>query len=108
MNPVKTAESNFVYQGPNPEISDLHCRVENWDTFSVWQFTDVERATIAAGGFVRLGIHGSRPIPPISMAVVPNGGPWARADDACDVCGLPFESPSHNTDGHAYRSRKPK
>lgn len=105
MDPIKTNESNFVYLGPTREISDLHCRTQGADTYSVWEPTAKERELIAGGGHIVLGIHGCRH-PPVSLKVVADGGPYKRVPAPCDVCGCELEDPCHYSDGHAYRSRK--
>lgn len=82
MEPIKTNESNFTYTGPTPEIGDLPCHVELDNTFSVWKLTDEERLLIAGGGNIRLGIYGMHPIPPVSLQVVPDDGPWTEVTPA--------------------------
>jgi len=84
-----TNESNFTYRGPTRDVGDLPCRIDGLDTFSIWTLTDEERQRIAAGANIRLGIHGMRPIPPVSLGVVETVGPYAPptyetppADDA--------------------------
>ena len=105
MNPIKTAESNFTYLGPTLEISDLPCRTEGLDTFSVWELNDEERRMIAEGAHVRLGIHGVRPIPPLSIQIVPNVGPYERVAAPCVVCRREPDDDVHGVgDGtHAYK-----
>lgn len=113
MNPVKTNETNFTYLGPAPEIADLPCHLDRRDigqgtnTFTVWVLSDEERRVITEGGHVRLGIYGARPIPPVSLQVVPNAGPTERLNTPCDVCGKQPEDPVHDLgdDTHAFRSR---
>src|SRR6185436_21023900 len=105
MTPIKVAESNFCYLGPTRDIADLPCHIEGDNTFAVFEPTEEERQLIAVGGHVRLGIHGVRPIPPVSFEIVPNSGPYARVPAPCDVCGKDAEDPVHlSGDGtHAYR-----
>ena len=107
MTPIKVKESNFCYMGPTREIADLPCRVDGDNTFAIFEPTPEERTFIAAGGHIRLGIYGVRPIPPLSMAIVSNLGPYERVPAPCDVCGKAAEDPVHlSGDGtHAYRSR---
>lgn len=106
MNPIKTRESNFTYLGPTPEVADLPCRTEGPNTFSVWELTPDERRLIADGANVRLGIHGMRPIPPVSLQVVGNDGPYARVADPCTVCGRGVEDAAHlsGPGTHAFKS----
>lgn len=71
MVPVRTAASNFVYRGPTPDIGDAW--VERVPAEHVvyldWLASDEERAAIAGGALIRLGIHGMEPIPPVSLNV---------------------------------------
>ena len=71
MIPVRTTASNFVYRGPTPDIGDAW--VERAPTehavYLDWQPSDEERAAIAAGGLIRLGIFNMEPIPPVSLNV---------------------------------------
>lgn len=108
MLPVKTLESNFTYLGPAPEVADMPCRLEGAQTYSVWVLSDEERELIAKGGHIRLGIFGVRPIPPVSLQVVPNVRPWMRERAPCDKCGQEADAPIHYAGGgtHAYRLRK--
>jgi hypothetical protein len=109
MQPIRTNESNFTYLGPTRETADLPCRLEGQrDTFSVWEPTEEDRKIIAAGGHVRLGIHGVRPIPPVSLQVVANVGPYERKPDRCDVCQREVDDAVHASGPgtHAFRSRK--
>jgi hypothetical protein len=69
MRPIRTVESNFTYLGPSPEVADLPGQREQGRFYSVWHLTDEDRAKIAAGANVELGIY-CEPIPPVSMAVV--------------------------------------
>lgn len=107
MNPIKTRETNFTYLGPTAEIADLPCRTEGLSTYSVWEPTPDERRMIAGGANVRLGIHGVRPIPPVSLQVVADDGPYARVADPCTVCGKPVEDPVHlsGPGTHAFKSQ---
>jgi hypothetical protein len=67
--PVRTASSNFVYRGPRPDIGDAWVRREpGHQVYMVWQPSDEERAAIAAGANVELGIF-MEPIPPVSLNV---------------------------------------
>jgi hypothetical protein len=79
MEHIKTEHSNFVYRGPEPGIGDLHCERRQVDglgrsaIFSTWKLTDEERAAVAAGANIELGIWYVEPIPPVSMAVTTRG-----------------------------------
>lgn len=82
MKAVRTADSNFVYLGPSPEIRDLHCRREpGGEVISVWWLTPVEREAIAAGANIRLVIW-AEPIPPVALQVTDEQG---VGEDAPDV-----------------------
>jgi hypothetical protein len=99
MQPIRTNESNFTYLGPTRETADLPCRLEGQrDTFSVWEPTEEDRKIIAAGGHVRLGIHGVRPIPPVSLQVVANVGPTNESPTAATSASVrsttPFTRPA--------------
>lgn len=71
MKPVRTKDCDVVYKGPAQDIGDLWCHrvrphiIETW-----WELDDEERAIIAAGGRILLGIY-KEPIPPVGMGVVP-------------------------------------
>jgi hypothetical protein len=68
---IRTEQSNFTFLGPRPEVADLPGRLEKDQGrfFAVFALTDEERAMIANGAQVRIGIW-SIPIPPISMSIV--------------------------------------
>lgn len=73
MNPVKHGGCNFVYRGPTPDIGDLHVMVQDSGVVEVvYELDDSDRARIAAGGRIMLGIW-SQPIPPVSMQVIDEG-----------------------------------
>jgi hypothetical protein len=76
MDPIKTNRSNFVYKGPTPDIGDLACeRTTESGTpvvYSVWEPSEEERRAIAEGGYVKLGIWGMEPIPPVSVRTIKN------------------------------------
>lgn len=89
MRPIRTVESNFTFLGPSPEVADLPGQREQGRFYSVWQFTDEERAKIAAGANVELGIY-CIPIPPVSLSVVdvPEASLSEHgADHRCVECG---------------------
>ena len=69
MIPIRTNCSNFVYRGPTRDIGDAWVERVPAErvVYVVWQPSDEERAYIAAGGNIRLGIHGMEPIPPVSL-----------------------------------------
>lgn len=75
MNLVETSKSNGVYKGPTPDIGDLPCEIERYDSgqqravYSVWKLTDEERGMLISGGDIKLGIHMSAAIPPVSLEV---------------------------------------
>lgn len=73
MIPVRTRASNFVYKGPAPEISDawVERRPSDRAVLMTWKPSDEERAAIAAGANISLGIYGMEPIPPTSIEVDP-------------------------------------
>lgn len=98
----------FTYLGPTVEVSDVPCRIEGADTFSLWSLRPEERQLIAEGGHIRLGIHGARPIPPVSLQVVANAGACERVPSPCDICGREIEDAVHDAgpDTHAFRCRK--
>ncbi len=79
MKPVRTRESNLVYKGDGANVVDLPCqraRIEEGPfdggtvIYSVWEPSDEQRAALADGALVRLGIYGMEPIPPVSLDVV--------------------------------------
>lgn len=88
MIPVRTRSSNFVYRGPTPEIGDAWVvrRPEERAVYLTLKPSDEERAAIAAGGLIVLGIYHMEPIPPTSLEVTtePELSPIAAAmrDDA--------------------------
>ena len=106
MSPIKTKESNFVYRGPTAEIADCPCRREYAVTFIVWEPTDDEREALAAGAYLRLGIYGLGPIPPVSLAVAPQADCHERVPDPCLLCGRSVEDAVHlsGPGTHAFRS----
>jgi hypothetical protein len=68
--PVRTNRSNFVYRGPTPDIGDAWVeRRRPREVYLTWKPSDEERAAIAAGSLVELGIYGMEPIPPVSLGV---------------------------------------
>ena len=71
MIPVRTRASNFVYRGPSPDVGDAWVERSPAEhaVYLDWQPSDEERAAIAAGGLIRLGIFNMEPIPPVSLNV---------------------------------------
>lgn len=70
MRPVKHAAADVCYRGPSPDIGDLWCmRAQPGVIMVVFELDDEDRARIAAGGRIVLGIH-TEPIPPISMQTI--------------------------------------
>jgi len=72
MEPIRTELSNFTYLGPREDIGDLPCeRVEYPDgdrvVFAVYELSDEDRAAIAAGAQLKLGIWNMEPIPAVSL-----------------------------------------
>lgn len=107
MHPVKTADSNFCYTGPNADIADLPCRVEGQQVKSTWELTSEEmEAIFYHGARIRLTIYGQ--MPPVMLEVVSSDGPTKRVKAPCDVCGSEVDEPVHlsGADNHAYRHRK--
>jgi hypothetical protein len=69
MEPVKTAQSNFVYLGPSPDIGDLHCELVGEERIdSVWKPTPEELAFLIDGGNVLLSVWG-HPMMPVALSV---------------------------------------
>lgn len=71
MHPVKTDRADFVYRGPTENIGDLWVERDllSGVVRTTYDFTDGERAEIAAGGRLELAIF-TMPIPPIAMCVL--------------------------------------
>lgn len=71
MEPVRTNASNFVYRGPTPDIGDAWVQRKPADraVLMAWLPSEEERAAIAAGALVELGIYGLEPIPPVSVGI---------------------------------------
>ena len=74
---VKTATTNLVYCAPpgNQNVSDMPCERRalaggGTGIFSTWSFTTAERAAIAAGANLEVGIWYVEPVPPLSVAIV--------------------------------------
>lgn len=76
MDPIKTNRSNFVYRGPTDDIGDLDVERTSEQgasvVYAVFEPSEEERQAIADGGFVKLGIWGMEPIPPVSLRTVKN------------------------------------
>lgn len=71
MIPIRTRGSNFVYRGPAPDVGDAWVERHRADhaVYLTWLVSDEDRAAIAAGANIRLGIYGMEPIPPVSVDV---------------------------------------
>jgi len=71
MIPIRTRRSNFVYRGPTPDIGDAWTERVPGEraVYLTWQLSPAERADIAAGRNIRLGIYGMEPIPPVSLNI---------------------------------------
>lgn len=70
MIPVRTSRSNLVYLGPTPDVGDAWVeRRRRGEVYMAWRPSEAERAAIAAGALVELGIFGMEPIPPVSLNV---------------------------------------
>lgn len=71
MIPVRTCRSNFVYRGPTPDIGDawVERQPARRSVLLTWRPSDEERAAIAAGALIEMGIHGMEPIPPVSLNI---------------------------------------
>lgn len=73
LRPIKVATSNLVYRGNGQDVADLPCerRVtpQGSAIYSVWEPTPEQRAAIAAGANIELGIWNMEPIPPVSICI---------------------------------------
>lgn len=74
MIPVRTRASNFVYRGPTPDVGDawVERRPAEAAVMLTWKPTDEERAAIADGALIELGIFNLEPIPPVSIGISPH------------------------------------
>lgn len=73
MRPRRTAQSNKVFRLPGGnEDNDLWVEQDERDgtITSTWEFTDEERAMIAAGGTIDLVVWGTG-TPPVALEVSP-------------------------------------
>lgn len=81
MEPIRTARSNIVYIGPSPDVGDAWTESEPGTAWLVWEPTEEERAAIAGGANLRLGVH-QHPMPPVSLGISherrlsPEGAEW--------------------------------
>lgn len=66
MEPIRTTASNFTWLGPRPEIADLPVKRDGDGSEAVFRFTDEERAAIAAGANLSIGVL-TAPLPPIRL-----------------------------------------
>lgn len=88
MDPKDTPDCNFTYTGPTPEIGDLRVQRAKEDgqrvVFSFWDTSEQERALVAAGADLKLGIWNNEPIPPVSLDIVTPYCPRG-CEIACDL-----------------------
>lgn len=110
MIPVRTRASNFVYRGPSPDIGDAWVdRQPGRNVYLDWLPSEEERAAIAAGGLIRLGIHGMEPIPPVSLNVsdheILSEAGTALRDRAYQALRAISQGPSSVPPGHWLVSR---
>lgn len=69
MIPVRTCRSNLVYRGPTPDVGDAWVdRRRAGEVYLTWKPSEEERAAIAGGALIELGIY-AEPIPPVSLNV---------------------------------------
>ncbi len=85
MRPVRIPWCNFTYLGPREDIGDLPVQREtrpNGDTvvYAYYELGDADRAAIARGCRIRLGIHNMEPIPAVSLGVVSTPDPEPEAE----------------------------
>lgn len=70
--PIRTAASNLVMRGPTRDVGDAWTELESDRgrpvTFLTWTLTDDERAAIADGANLRMGVW-QYPMPPVSLGV---------------------------------------
>jgi hypothetical protein len=76
MEPIETANSNFVFSGNGEDIIDLPCEVDipayargAVTVYSVWKPSREQREAIAAGANIKLGLLTETSIPPITLDV---------------------------------------
>jgi hypothetical protein len=73
VRPIKTQQSNFVYRGPSDEVGDLWVQRDGrGGVFATYELTDADRAMLAEGGHLELGVY-NEPIPPVSLRAMPAG-----------------------------------
>ena len=109
MIPVRTSRSNFVYRGPTPDIGDAWVeRRRAREVYLTWRPSEEERAAIAAGALIELGIHGMEPIPPVSLNVADAGeisaAGAALRDRALTICKAVSPSSFSLPAGHWHAS----
>lgn len=84
VDPVRTEWMDVVYRGMDPDVGDLWChRIKPGQIVGVWEPTDEERAMLAAGGRVAVGLL-TEPIPPLSVWVM-------SAEDTKPVAPHPYK-----------------
>lgn len=74
MHPIRTEQANVVYRGPRDDIGDLWVQrdAQLGGVFATYELTDEDRAMLAQGGHLELGIY-CEPMPPVSLRVMPVG-----------------------------------
>lgn len=66
--PIRTAASNVVMRGPTPDVGDAWSEVDGRKTYLTWALTDDERAQVAAGANLLMGVY-QYPMPPVSLDI---------------------------------------
>lgn len=76
LKPINTIHTTHVLKSPidwdedlQGECIDLPSFYEDGAYYSVWELTDADRAVIAAGGNIQLGVYG-RSHPPVSVNII--------------------------------------
>lgn len=68
MQPIRTASANMKYLGPSPDVGDAWAESTRDAAYLTWEPTPDERAAIAHGANLRLGVF-QHPMPPVSLDV---------------------------------------
>jgi len=97
MTPIRTRASNFVYRGPTPDIGDAWVERQPAEraVMLTWKPSDEERAAIAGGAMIELGIFGMEPIPPVSVGVSPHREISAMGAHLRDLALVELKKVSH-------------
>lgn len=99
MRPIRHLGSNFVYRGPTSNIGDLWVhRDGEGGVFAVYELTDEDRALIAAGAHIELGIY-QEPMPPVSMRVTNVNLDDPSQAEVVKVGDQPFRVPAEDLEG---------